>query len=208
MLPRRESDHCVAVPLDVIAGGFLGTASDSLNSSPPIQANRDRAIHAHPTRAPGVGIPIDSTGFGGTMARCFSSLCEARNPSRKALEGGEPGLKWWSRRGSNPRPLECHSSTLPTELRPQREADPTEGLGPCQSTNQVRMGLAYVRGRPGEAGSPTCVVCCAAAAGVVKLVDAGDSKSPGRKAMRVRFPPPAPPPSSRPVVLGLSSRPD
>ena len=29
-------------------------------------------------------------------------------------------------------------------------------------------------------------------AGVVKLVYAGDSKSPGRKAVRVRFPPPAP----------------
>ena len=26
--------------------------------------------------------------------------------------------KWWSRRESNSRPLECHSSALPTELRP------------------------------------------------------------------------------------------
>lgn len=26
----------------------------------------------------------------------------------------------WSRRGSNSRPLECHSSTLPTELRPRK----------------------------------------------------------------------------------------
>src|ERR1051326_1279202 len=26
----------------------------------------------------------------------------------------------WSRRESNPRPLECHSSALPTELRPHR----------------------------------------------------------------------------------------
>ena len=25
---------------------------------------------------------------------------------------------WWRRWGSNPRPLECHSSTLPAELRP------------------------------------------------------------------------------------------
>src|SRR5215472_19113582 len=25
---------------------------------------------------------------------------------------------WWSRWESNPRPLECHSSALPTELRP------------------------------------------------------------------------------------------
>src|SRR5881392_3052333 len=29
----------------------------------------------------------------------------------------------WSRRESNPRPLECHSSALPTELRPHRRED-------------------------------------------------------------------------------------
>jgi hypothetical protein len=28
------------------------------------------------------------------------------------------GKKWWSRWESNPRPLECDSSALPTELRP------------------------------------------------------------------------------------------
>src|SRR5205807_5342983 len=28
------------------------------------------------------------------------------------------GLKWWSQGESNPRPLECHSSALPTELWP------------------------------------------------------------------------------------------
>ena len=27
-------------------------------------------------------------------------------------------ILWWSRPGSNRRPLECHSSALPTELRP------------------------------------------------------------------------------------------
>ena len=27
---------------------------------------------------------------------------------------------WWSRSGSNRRPLECHSSALPTELRPHK----------------------------------------------------------------------------------------
>ena len=30
------------------------------------------------------------------------------------------GWQEWSRRESNPRPLECHSSALPTELRPHR----------------------------------------------------------------------------------------
>ncbi len=29
-----------------------------------------------------------------------------------------PGSAWWSRPGSNRRPPECHSGTLPTELRP------------------------------------------------------------------------------------------
>ena len=28
---------------------------------------------------------------------------------------------WWRRWGSNPRPLECHSSTLPAELRPHND---------------------------------------------------------------------------------------
>jgi integrase/recombinase XerD len=31
------------------------------------------------------------------------------------------GHIWWRRRGSNPLPLACHASALPTELRPQRE---------------------------------------------------------------------------------------
>ena len=33
------------------------------------------------------------------------------------------GFIWWSRWESNPRPLECHSSALPTELRPHSLAD-------------------------------------------------------------------------------------
>src|SRR5207247_421614 len=38
----------------------------------------------------------------------------------------KPGRAWqeWSRRESNPRPLECHSSALPTELRPHRWEEP------------------------------------------------------------------------------------
>jgi hypothetical protein len=31
-------------------------------------------------------------------------------------------INWWSRWESNPRPLECHSSALPTELRPHSTA--------------------------------------------------------------------------------------
>ncbi len=33
-------------------------------------------------------------------------------------DGGSNSSRWWSRSGSNRRPLECHSSALPTELRP------------------------------------------------------------------------------------------
>ena len=64
---------------------------------------------------------------------------------------------WWSRRESNPRPLECHSSTLPTELRPHRSADPNEVGRACQScTSSVRHPIAstvrlLIRGG---------VVCC------------------------------------------------
>src|SRR5690349_9433930 len=32
-------------------------------------------------------------------------------------------INWWSRWESNPRPLECHSSALPTELRPHGSKD-------------------------------------------------------------------------------------
>ena len=39
------------------------------------------------------------------------------------LEMIAKGLKWWSRRESNPRPLECHSSALPTELRPHASSN-------------------------------------------------------------------------------------
>ena len=37
-------------------------------------------------------------------------------------------ILWWSRSGSNRRPLECHSSALPTELRPHEKikAEKTE----------------------------------------------------------------------------------
>src|SRR5689334_1009729 len=45
-----------------------------------------------------------------------------RTPHRKApllaRRSSLHCIKWWSRWESNPRPLECHSSALPTELRP------------------------------------------------------------------------------------------
>ena len=39
-------------------------------------------------------------------------------PCRTPPQAVRPEMIWWSRRESNPRPLECDSSALPTELRP------------------------------------------------------------------------------------------
>src|SRR3546814_21169696 len=50
---------------------------------------------------------------------------EAKGPSRSLSQA--LGNLWWSRRESNPRPLECDSSALPTELRPHTDA--ASGLG-------------------------------------------------------------------------------
>ena len=54
------------------------------------------------------------------LAADFAWITDAR------LDGdGIAEEKWWSRAGSNRRPLECHSSALPAELRPRafRRAD-------------------------------------------------------------------------------------
>jgi hypothetical protein len=43
---------------------------------------------------------------------------------------------WWSRTGSNRRPLECHSSALPTELRPHLRR---ESVATCKQWCQTLM---------------------------------------------------------------------
>jgi hypothetical protein len=43
--------------------------------------------------------------------------------TRVRPRGGTAELSWWSRTGSNRRPLECHSSALPAELRPHQGSD-------------------------------------------------------------------------------------
>src|SRR5437899_53285 len=45
----------------------------------------------------------------------------------------------WSRRESNPRPLECDSSALPTELRPHRRDD-RRGADPLHKSGESRKG--------------------------------------------------------------------
>ena len=76
---------------------------------------------------------------------------------------------WWSWRGSNSRPLECHSSALPAELQPHmfgfrlRVVHLTHAFDRCQYIFLDIWGPRHNNQRR---------------AGVVKLVDAGDSKSP------------------------------
>jgi hypothetical protein len=76
---------------------------------------------------------------------------------------------WWSWRGSNSRPLECHSSALPAELQPHtfgfrlRVVHLTHVFDQCQ---YIFLDILEPRHNNRRR------------AGVVKLVDAGDSKSP------------------------------
>ena len=80
-----------------------------------------------------------------------------------------PMYLWWSWRGSNSRPLECHSSALPAELQPHKPGFRlsvgllTQARKLCQYIYLDICNLHHNNQRR---------------AGVVKLVDAGDSKSP------------------------------
>ena len=47
----------------------------------------------------------------------------ASEPSLSRESANNAGWQEWSRRESNPRPLECHSSALPTELRPHGQEE-------------------------------------------------------------------------------------
>ena len=64
-----------------------------------------------------------------------------RAPATLAREPGAAET-WWSRWESNPRPLECHSSALPTELRPHGSA-----ARECSSPNRFRSGTRLRRER-------------------------------------------------------------
>ncbi len=44
----------------------------------------------------------------------------------------------WRRRDSNSRPLPCHGSALPTELRPRQRAEPDRRLGSASASPSVR----------------------------------------------------------------------
>ncbi len=59
--------------------------------------------------------------------------------------------RWWSRRESNPRPPECHSGTLPTELRPHADAEATPLAHGCQSPEGIP---GAGKGSPRRVSSP------------------------------------------------------
>ena len=94
--------------------------------------------------------------------------------------------RWWSWTGSNRWPLECHSSALPTELQPHsRSLFITKHVScvnhfPAQARYFL---LDRLTGFGYNSGT---------FAGVVKLVDALDSKSSAREGIPVRPRSPAP----------------
>src|SRR5262250_2818804 len=57
---------------------------------------------------------------------------------RRTAIGGEMEF-WWSQGESNPRPLECHSSALPTELWPHQRSDDRDQMSENRSlTSDIR----------------------------------------------------------------------
>src|SRR3954468_8434386 len=63
---------------------------------------------------------------------------------------------WWSRWGSNPRPLECDSSALPTELRPQPVRLYGERVRRCQG-RRASGRRPLMRIVPGDLNDPRVV---------------------------------------------------
>ena len=106
------------------------------------------------------------------------------NSLKKKREGTNtpPFCFWWSWGGSNSWPLECHSSALPAELQPRYFSNKRMRLLPRAFINCQQILAWHFASR----------LYNRARAGVVKLVDAGDSKSPARKGISVRFRAPAP----------------
>jgi hypothetical protein len=100
------------------------------------------------------------------------------NPLSGRLSGGTkkgsssrltPHYSWWSWRGSNSRPLECHSSALPAELQPHTFGFRLRSVHLSYAFDQCQyIFLDIWQGHLNNQRR----------AGVVKLVDAGDSKSP------------------------------
>ena len=70
-------------------------------------------VYEGPAAGSGAGSPVDDD-------RARQLLAVARRGKSYASAVPEPKLsRWWSQGDSNPRPLACHASALPTELWPR-----------------------------------------------------------------------------------------
>ena len=114
------------VPTLKLAGAIYRTRTNA-GSPPPPGGQPDRARQDVVKTLP----PVDkdaSTLFGETTKRAENICPETAASAYLTLTQKEQRLShfllslcfnWWSRTGSNRRPLQCHCSALPTELRPQ-----------------------------------------------------------------------------------------
>lgn len=84
----------------------------------------------------------------------------SRYKAQGASQTANPLICWWSQTGSNRRPLQCHCSALPAELRPQyvagRCGSGSEGpafrsAGPCLAS---LFSPAPVKGQASSSSSP------------------------------------------------------
>src|SRR5438034_8172136 len=74
---------------------------------------------------------------------CLVELVLRTTPSPRSLEScafrDARVSAWWSQGGSNPRPLACHASALPTELWPRGNVSPNP---PC---HRLHLGVVATK---------------------------------------------------------------
>src|SRR5437870_12674126 len=89
---------------------------------------------------------------------CSSISTDDRDRADR-VPAAKPQRNQWSRGESNPRPLECDSSALPTELRPHRQEEPEQSRA-YSSPAPARQPVFRARAQ-GELAprTPTVVAC-------------------------------------------------
>ena len=132
----------------------------------PLQASTSTSRTLYCTHNPGC---LESRGFqiGFQSARVTADLQSSEACSR--------WKKWWSWGGSNPRPLDCQSNALPTELQPHPSADLI-----VDSTRVARQCHWYLAHADVHIAGVVSVRACGCGA----RPRAGDSASLGRRRAR------------------------